>query len=696
MGEVFMDGLIGKLKVLTQNSDVAIAIGLMIVLGVMVVPIPPFLLDLFLALSIAISIAILLVSVYSRKPLDFSTFPTVLLITTLLRLSLNVASTRNILLHGASEGTAAAGEIIKSFGEFVVGGNYAVGIVIFIILVVINFIVITKGAGRVAEVSARFTLDAMPGKQMAIDADLNAGLINESEAKRRRAEVAQEADFYGSMDGASKFVRGDAIAGILITVINIIGGIIIGVAQNDMSFADAAKTFTLLTVGDGLIAQIPALIISTAAGIIATRNSNSEALGKQVGQEFNAHPKAYYITAGALAMFGLIPGFPGLPFLAIAGLIGFTGFKIEKNRELAKAAEKTNAVQETKSKSETLESLLPVQLVQLEVGYGIVSIVDAEQNGDLLERISHIRKQFALDWGVIIPSVQIKDNLELKPGGYSVKLKGVEIAKGELMPDHLMAMDPGTVIEQMDGVETREPVFGLNAVWITEDRKDEAQYNGYTVVDLSTIVATHLTEVLKTNLSELFGRQELVKVLDTFKEENPKIVSDLVPEIMTLGTVLKVLQNLLREGVSVRDLRTILETLAEFGPTTKDSELLTEYARQSLYRSITEKVKGATGEVALFNVDPSLEQLVARSIIHTESGSQANLDAKVVQTILSSLNEKIEEATSQGEKMVVLCSPPIRRAFKKLTEKFIPNMIVVSHNELSPDVNVRSLGTVRL
>ncbi len=691
-----MDGLIGKLKVLTQNSDVAIAIGLMIVLGVMVVPIPPFLLDLFLALSIAISIAILLVSVYSRKPLDFSTFPTVLLITTLLRLSLNVASTRNILLHGASEGTAAAGEIIKSFGEFVVGGNYAVGIVIFIILVVINFIVITKGAGRVAEVSARFTLDAMPGKQMAIDADLNAGLINESEAKRRRAEVAQEADFYGSMDGASKFVRGDAIAGILITVINIIGGIIIGVAQNDMSFADAAKTFTLLTVGDGLIAQIPALIISTAAGIIATRNSNSEALGKQVGQEFNAHPKAYYITAGALAMFGLIPGFPGLPFLAIAGLIGFTGFKIEKNRELAKAAEKTNAVQETKSKSETLESLLPVQLVQLEVGYGIVSIVDAEQNGDLLERISHIRKQFALDWGVIIPSVQIKDNLELKPGGYSVKLKGVEIAKGELMPDHLMAMDPGTVIEQMDGVETREPVFGLNAVWITEDRKDEAQYNGYTVVDLSTIVATHLTEVLKTNLSELFGRQELVKVLDTFKEENPKIVSDLVPEIMTLGTVLKVLQNLLREGVSVRDLRTILETLAEFGPTTKDSELLTEYARQSLYRSITEKVKGATGEVALFNVDPSLEQLVARSIIHTESGSQANLDAKVVQTILSSLNEKIEEATSQGEKMVVLCSPPIRRAFKKLTEKFIPNMIVVSHNELSPDVNVRSLGTVRL
>ena len=691
-----MDGFFEKFKALSQNSDVVIAVGLMIVLGVMVVPIPPLILDMMLSLSIAISVAVLLTAVYSRKPLDFSTFPTVLLVTTLFRLSLNVASTRNILLHGASEGTAAAGEIIKAFGDFVVGGNYAVGIVIFIILVVINFMVITKGAGRVAEVSARFTLDAMPGKQMAIDADLNAGLINEGEAKRRRAEVAQEADFYGSMDGASKFVRGEAIAGILITGINMVGGIIIGVAQQDMSFSNAAQTFTLLTVGDGLIAQIPALIISTAAGIIATRNSNSESLGKQVGNEFTANPKSFYITASAMTIFGLIPGFPGLPFVAMGALIGFAGFKIEKNKELAKVAEKSNSVQETKSKTETLESLLSIQLVQLEVGYGIVSIVDAEQNGDLLERITQIRKQFALDWGVIIPSVQIKDNLELKPGGYSVKLKGIEIAKGELVPDHLMAMDPGTVIEQMDGIPTKEPVFGLPAIWITDDRKDEAQYNGYTVVDLSTIVATHLTEVLKTNLSELFGRQELVKVLDNFKEENPKIVTDLVPDIMTLGSVLKVLQNLLREGVSVRDLRTILETLAEFGTSSKDPEALTEYARQSLYRSITEKIKNSSGEVTLFTLDLSLEQTVARSIIQTDSGSQLNLDPKVTQTILASLNEKIEEATSQGEKMVVLCSPVIRRHFKKLTEKFIPNMIVVSHNELSPDVNIRSLGTVRL
>ena len=691
-----MDGFLSKLKVFSQNSELAVALGLIIILGVMVVPLPPIVLDLFLALSIAVSIAILLMSVYAKKPLDFSTFPTILLITTLLRLSLNVASTRNILLRGASEGTKAAGHIIEAFGEFVVGGNYAVGIIIFIILVIINFIVITKGAGRVAEVSARFTLDAMPGKQMAIDADLNAGLIDDKEAKRRRAEVAQEADFYGSMDGASKFVRGDAIAGILITAVNIVGGIIVGVAQNDMNFSDAARTFTLLTVGDGLIAQIPALIISTAAGIITTRNSNSEALGKQVNEEFTAHPKAFYITAGAISVFGLIPGFPAFPFFMIGGLIGYAGYKIEKNKEAAKVAAVTSAVSETKAKTETLESLLPVELVQLEVGYGIVSIVDAEQNGDLLERISHIRKQFALDWGIIIPSVRIKDNLELKPGGYSIKLKGIEIAKGELMPDHMMAMDPGTVIENMDGIETKEPVFGLPAIWITDDRKDEAQYNGYTVVDLSTIVATHLTEVLKANLSELFGRQELVKVLDNFKEDNPKIVSDLVPEIMPLGTVLKVLQALLREGVSVRDLRTILETLAEFGTGTKDSEALTEYVRQALYRTITERIKGSQGDVPLFTLDRSLEEAVARSIIHTDHGSQLNLDPKVTQTILASLNEKIEEATSQGEKMVVLCSPVIRRHFKKLTEKFIPNMIVVSHNELSPEVNIRSLGTVRL
>ncbi len=691
-----MDGLFSRLKVFSQNSDLAVAMGLMLIMVVMVVPIPPLALDVFLALSLALSVVIMLMSVYAKKPLDFSTFPSVLLVTTLLRLSLNVASTRNILLHAKDDGTGAAGEIIKAFGEFVVGGNYAVGIIIFIILVIINFIVITKGAGRVAEVSARFTLDAMPGKQMAIDADLNAGLIDNTEAKRRRAEVAQEADFHGSMDGASKFVRGEAIAGILITAVNIVGGIIIGVAQYDMPFAKAAETFTLLTVGDGLITQIPALIISTAAGIIATRSSNDSALGQQIGKEFGVNPKAFYITAGVLTLFAMIPGLPGLPFFAIAAASAFMGFKIEENKKREVLTAKNEAVKEQKSSGETLESLLPVELVQLEVGYGLVSLVDADQNGDLLERISHLRKQFATDWGLIIPSVRIKDNLELKPGGYSVKLKGVEIAKGELMPDHFLAMDPGTVIGNVDGIETKEPVFGLPALWVTEDLRDEAQYNGYTVVDLSTVVATHLTEVLKANLQELLGRQELVRLLDNFKEENPKIVADLIPDILPLGAVLKVMQNLLREGVSVRDLRSILECLGEYGPTSKDADALTEYVRQALYRQITERIKGAQGDIPLFTLDRSVEESIARSIVRSEGGDQLSLDPKVTQTILASLNEKIEEATSAGEKMVVLCSPVIRRHFKRLTEKFIPNLVVVSHNELSPETNIRSLGTVRL
>jgi flagellar biosynthesis protein FlhA len=578
----------------------------------------------------------------------------------------------------------------------VVGGNYAVGIILFIILVIINFIVITKGAGRVAEVSARFTLDAMPGKQMAIDADLNAGLINNEEAKRRRSEIAREADFYGSMDGASKFVRGDAIAGIMITAINIVGGIIIGVAQQDMSFADAARTFTLLTVGDGLVAQVPALIISVAAGLIATRSSDDANLGDQVGKEAMVHPKTFYITAGVLTLFAMIPGLPGLPFFAIAAMIGFAGFKIEQNNERKEAAVLSNAVQEKKTVADTLESLLPVEMVQLEVGYGLVSIVDAEQNGDLLERISHLRKQFATDWGVIIPSIRIKDNLELKPGGYSLKLKGIEIAKGELMPDHFLAMDPGTVISEIDGVETKEPVFGLPALWVTEDLRDEAQYNGYTVVDLSTIVATHLTEVIKANLHEVLGRQELVDLLDNFKENNPKVVSDLVPDIMPLGTVLKVMQNLLREGVSIRDLRSVLESLAEFGSSTKDPDTLTEYVRQTLYRQITERIKSSQGDIPLFTLDRAVEENIARSIVRSDGHEILSMDPKITQTILAGLNEKIEEATSAGEKMVVLCSPVIRRHFKRLTEKFIPNLIVVSHNELSPEINIRSLGTVRL
>ncbi len=683
-------------KIFKSNPDIFVALGLILILGVMIVPVAPWAMDLLIALSLSASIIILLLSVYIKKPLDFSTFPAVLLVITLFRLSLNVASTKNILLRGAAEGGGAAGDIIKGFGEYIVSGNFAVGIIMFIIFVIINFIVITKGAGRVAEVAARFTLDAMPGKQMAIDADLNAGLINESQAKLRREEVAQEADFYGSMDGASKFVRGDAIAGILITAINIIGGIIVGVAQGGMEFGAATETFTLLTVGDGLIAQIPAIVISTAAGIIATRNTNDTGLSEQLTKQFSFNTKALYITAGILFLFALIPGFPVFPFVAISAMIAFAAFRIDKGKEAEEAKGKKDAIDEKKGTTDNLEELLALEMVELEVGYGLVNIVDSDQNGDLLERISHIRKQFVTDWGIIIPSIRIRDNLELKPGGYSLKIKGIEVAEAELLPDHFLAMDPGTVVEEIDGIATKEPVFGLDAVWINEELKDDAQYNGYTVVDLSTVMATHITELLKSNLSEMFGRQELAHVLDNFKQEYPKVVDDLIPEILPLGSVLKVLQNLLREGVPVRDLRTILESLAEHGTMLKDTDTLTEMARESLYRTITERVKSDQGDIPLFTLDRGIEESLAQNIIQTEKGQELSLDPKLTQTILASLNERIEEATNMGEKMIVLCSPVVRRHFKRLTEKFIPNLIVVSHNELSPEVNIRSLGTVRV
>jgi flagellar biosynthesis protein FlhA len=691
-----MNGFSERLKMLTKNSDLAAAILILLILSVMIVPIHPMVLDLLLALTLSISVIILLISIYSTKPLDFSTFPSVLLVTTLFRLSLNVASTRNILLRGGADGTSAAGEIIRSFGEFVVEGNYVVGIIIFSILVIINFLVITKGAGRVAEVAARFTLDAMPGKQMAIDADLNAGLIDESEAKHRRQEIAREADFYGSMDGASKFVRGDAIAGILITIINVIGGIVVGVVQNDMTGSQATEVFTLLTVGDGLVTQIPALIISTAAGIIATRNTSEKSLGDQVGKQFRVHPKAVYVTAGVLFVFAVIPGLPKLPFITVGLALVLFARKMEQvNVQETLMAEDAN-ITEKKITTETLEDLLNLEMVELEVGYGLVSLVDSEQNGDLLERITHIRKQFVLDWGVIIPSISIKDNLELTAGGYSLRIKGVEVAKGELMVDHFMAMDPGGAIEKIDGIETQEPVFGLPAVWITEEMKDDAQYSGYTVVDLSTIVATHITEILKKNMHELFGRQELVRVLDNFKEGHPKIVSDLIPDILPLGTVLKVMQNLLREGVSIRDLRTVLERLAELGVHNKDISFLTEFARQGLYRTITLSIKSDKGDIPIYTLDRDIEETLASNLIQTEQGQQLSLDPKVTQSIFGSVNEKVEEATNMGEKMVILCSPSVRSHFKQLTEKFIPNLVVVSHNEISSDAVIRSLGTVRL
>ena len=684
-----------KIKNLTQNSDLFVAVVLLIILGAMIIPITPFFLDVFLTTVLALSLTILLISVYTRRPLEFSTFPSILLIMTLFRLSLNIASTRNILLNGAGIGPSAAGEIVRIFGDLVVGGNFAVGLIIFIIFFIINFIVVTKGAGRVAEVAARFTLDAMPGKQMAIDADLNAGLIDEGEARRRRQEVAREADFYGAMDGSSKFVRGDAIAGLFITFINIIGGMVIGIVQNDMSFSNASQVFTLLTIGDGLVSQIPALIISTAAGIIITRNTDEDSLGEQIGKQIRIHPKSLYIAAALLFVLSLI-GLPKIPFWLLSLLMTFCAYRIEKKRIEESLLAKKRDDEIGKGEEASLQELLPVEMCELEVGYRLVSIVDSEQDGDLLERIANIRKQFALNWGVIIPSTKIKDNLELKPGGYLIKLNGVEVARGELLPDHFLAMDPGTVIEKVEGIKTTEPVFGLSAVWIGEEKKEDAQYNGYTVVDLSTVLATHLAEILKSNLHELFGRQELISILDNFKETHPKVVSDLIPDIMSLGAVLKVMQNLLREGVSVRDLRTILEGLSEHGTAIKDTNVLTEMVRQALHRTITESIKSDQGDIPLFTLDRDIEEKIAQNIVKSEEGTQVSLEPGVVQNILSSLNEKIEEAASIGEKMIVLCSPIIRYHFKILTGKFIPNLIVVSHNELSPQSNIRPLGTVRL
>jgi flagellar biosynthesis protein FlhA len=687
------------LEGLTKSSDLAMALGLVMILAVMVIPMPPFMLDIFLSMGIAGSVVILLTSVYATRALDFSIFPSLLLITTLFRLALNVATTRVILLRGPDEGTAAAGEVIEAFGEFVVGGNYAVGIVIFTILVIINFIVITKGAGRIAEVAARFTLDAMPGKQMSIDADLNAGIINEEQARNRRQEIAREADFYGAMDGASKFVRGDAIAGIMIVAVNLVGGIVIGTLQRGMPIGQAAEVFTLLTVGDGLVSQLPALIISTAAGIIVTRTATSTNFSAEVSKQLLQKPKAIAAAAGILGFMALIPGLPGIPFITIAAVLGWGARRlIRKEKEAADAVASIEAKDKLKPVAEKLENLLPVDLLELEVGYGLINIVDAAQNGDLLERISNIRKQFALDLGVLIPPLRIRDNLELKPGDYQVLLKGVQIGSGSLMVGHLLAMDPGNVTEPVAGVPTREPAFGLDAIWISARQKDDATYAGYTVVDLSTVIATHLTELIRANAADLLGRQELQQLLDNFKQTAPKVVEDLVNPAsgVTLGAILKVLKNLLKENVSIRDLRTILEAIADMAPHQKDPMLLTEHVRTALARTITKKLVGPSGELMLLTLDRTIEETIAGGLIQTDQGQQLSLDPEFVRGFVASLNQQAIDLAGQSSQAIVLCSPLIRAHLKQLVDRFIPNIVVLSHNEITANVNVKSFGTVRL
>jgi len=676
------------------RSDVMVAVGLVSILLLMIIPLPSFLLDIFLSLNITISLLVMIISLYTLRALDFAIFPSLLLATTLFRLSLNVASTRLILLHG-NEGPDAAGSVIQSFGQFVVGGNYVVGIVIFVILVIINFMVITKGAGRVAEVAARFTLDAMPGKQMAIDADLNAGLITEDQARTRRQDVSDEASFHGAMDGASKFVKGDAIAGIIITLINIGAGFIIGVLQKGMAAADAAANYTILTVGDGLVGQIPALIISTAAGILVTRTAGSEDFGNQLKSQFTVHPRAIWIVSGVLLGFALIPGLPFIPFLLLSILLAYVAYRIQQGQEaeaIAAEEEIPTALQPTE---DNYEEMLNIDLLELEVGYGLIPLVDAAQDGELLPRIRSIRKQFALDSGFIVPPIHIKDNLQLKPNEYAILLKGISIAGGEIMPGHFLAMNPGLATEPLKGIATTEPAFGLPATWISEDKKERAQIAGYTVVDGTTVTTTHISEIIKRHAHELIGRQEVQNLLNNFGKSYPKLVEELTPNLLPLGTIMRVLQNLLREQVSIRDLRTILETLADWAPSMTDADLLTEQVRQSMARSISGNYADDSQTLALFTLDHELEETLQESVHRTQDGSYLALDPHKAQAFLEGLSETIQ-SLGGGTTPVLLCSPTIRLHVKRLTERYISNLVVLSHNEIAPHLKVRSVGAVSI
>ena len=686
------------LKSLIQRpQEYLVGFGVVVILAVMVMPIPPLMLDLLLSFSITFALIILLVSVFMRGPLDFSVFPSLLLIVTLIRLSLNVASTRIILLHG-SEGTSAAGQVIESFGSFVVGGNFVVGTVIFIILVMINFIVITKGSVRTSEVAARFTLDAIPGKQMSIDADLNAGLINEKEARNRRQMLEQEADFYGSMDGAIRFVRGDAIAGILITVINILGGFGIGVFQQDMGVGEAAQVYTLLTIGDGLVSQLPALVVSTAAGLVVTRAVADKNLPELLISQLVNQPYAFIIASLVLFFFGMIPGLPHFPFFVMsifAGIIGFNKFKDTNKKALIENRKKED---EAKAPTpERVESILPLDIMELEVGYELIPLVDADSNGELLDRIKSVRRQFALELGFIVPPLHIRDNLQLKSNEYGILIKGVEVSRGSIMTGRLLAMNPGTIEKEIDGIQTKEPTFGLPAVWISTSDKQKAQMAGYTVVDSSTVVTTHIKETIKRHASELLGRQETQSLIDKFKESNPKVIEELIPDVLSLGKVQKVLQNLLKEQISIRDLRTILEQLADYGPTTKDTDILTEYVRQALARPITKQFQSTDGSLSVMTLNREIEELIHSSIQKTELASFLSLEPTVAEKLLLKLQEAVESMTPQMETSpVLLASPGIRHHLRKFVERFIPDLAVLSHSEIIPSVQIKTLKVVDL
>ncbi len=665
---------------------------LMVMMAMIVVPLAPFMLDVFFSFNISLALVILLVTVYSLRPLDFSLFPTILLVTTLLRLALNVASTRVVLLEGHTGGDAA-GQVIKAFGEFVVGGNYAVGIIVFSILVIINFVVITKGATRISEVSARFTLDAMPGKQMAIDADLNAGLIEADDARRRRDDISAEAEFYGSMDGASKFVRGDAVASILILLINILGGLVIGILQHDLSFAVAAKNYVLLTIGDGLVAQIPALLLSTAAGIIVTRVSSTQDMGQQVLSQLFKNPKSLAVTSGILGVMGVIPGMPHFAFLSLAIVSGFGAYYITQKQ--ARPVEQETPVERVESPPESRElswdDVTPVDTIGLEVGYRLIPMVDKEQGGQLMARIKGVRKKLSQELGFLIPAVHIRDNLELPPNGYRITLMGVSVGEADIQPDKDMAINPGQVYGTISGVETKDPAFGLDALWIEGAQRDQAQTLGYTVVDSNTVIATHLSQLLQTHANELLGHEEVQHLLDKLAESAPKLVENLVPDTLNLGVIVKVLQSLLAEGIPVRDIRTIAETLAEHATRSQDPDELTTAVRTSLGRMIVQQINGMAAELSVITLDQNLEQLLHQAV---QTDGVGGVEPGLAERLFSALQESVQKQEAMGQSAVLLVSSLIRTMLARFVRHTIPNLHVLSYNEIPSDKQIRIVATV--
>lgn len=711
------------------HANLSIPILLMMLLGMMILPLPAFLLDAFFTFNIALSIVVLLVSVYSMRPLDFAVFPTILLVATLLRLALNVASTRVVLLEG-HEGGAAAGKVIQAFGEVVIGGNFAVGLIVFIILIIINFVVVTKGAGRISEVGARFTLDAMPGKQMAIDADLNAGLIDQTEAKKRRVDVAAEADFYGAMDGASKFVRGDSVAGILILIINVFGGLAIGMVQHHLEFADAAEKYILLSIGDGLVAQIPSLLLSTAAAIIVTRVNSSEEMSSQVVGQMFATPSALGVTAAILFVMGIIPGMPHVAFLGLAAVCGALAYYVHFRKNIAQVVEeagpglrtihsghglngpnkssgagaqmpalenRSDANRSQEPAEVSWDDVTPVDMLGLEVGYRLIPLVDRNQRGELLGRIKGVRKKLSQDVGFLVPPVHIRDNLDLMPNAYRITLMGVPLGEGEVYPDKSMAINPGQVFGTLQGTPAKDPAFGLDAIWIDDAQKDQAQTLGYTVVDPSTVVATHLNQIVQRHTHELLGHEEVQKWLDLLADKSPKLVEELVPNSVSINTLLKVLQNLLREQVSIRDMRTIAESLAAYGEKSQDVGALTGHARVALSRQIVQSIVGADVNIPVITLDPSLEQLLLQSVQQAQKvGADATnfIEPRLAERLSLALVQVGQQQEAAGKPMVLLVAGPLRMTMVKFVRFSLPDMNVLGYNEVPDNKQITIEATV--